>query len=211
MKWADLALRFLLNSRDRDAISGDLLEEYREQVLPSTGPLRARLWYVRQVLSFVKPSTWGLAIGVIGGALNLIDTAIEPLADDTAGGMSIWLGGLCCLWILTGFGAARGVRRFRDGVTAGVLVGMATMAVFHLAAIVRVNVFLEQIRYRGDWQNLIARFHASHFRSLRAYANYEYATQTPLLLTLGAIAGAVSGALGGAVSSVIRSPSAPSR
>jgi hypothetical protein len=211
MKWADFVLRLLLKSRDRDTISGDLLEEYREHVLPSTGPLGARLWYFRQVLSFVKPSTWGLAIGVIAGALNLIDTAIEPLADDTAGRMSIWVGGLLFLWILTGFGAARGAGRFRDGVTAGVLVGIATMAAFHLAAIVRVNVFLEQIRYRGDWQNLMVRFHASHFRSLRAYANYEYATQTPMLLTLGGIAGAVSGALGGAISRVTRSPSAPSR
>jgi hypothetical protein len=211
MKWADFVLRLLLKSRDRDTISGDLLEEYREQVLPSKGPLGARLWYFRQVLSFVRPVIWGLAIGVVAGALNLIDTAIEPLADDTSGRMSIWCGGLLFLWILSGFGAARRTRRFRDGVTAGALVGIATIAVFHLAAIVRVNVFLDEIRYRGDWQNLVTRFQASDFRSLRAYANYEYTTQTPLLLAVGAIAGALSGALGGAVNGVIRSSSAPSQ
>jgi hypothetical protein len=67
-------------------------------------------------------------------------------------------------------------------------------------------VFLDQIQHRGDWQNLVARFHASDFHSLRAYANYEYISQTPVLLALGAIAGAVSGALGGVVCGVIRRP-----
>ena len=211
MKWVDRVFRLLLRPRDRDTISGDLLEEYREEVLPTRGPLAARLWYVRQVLSFVSPVTWGLAIGVAAGALNLIGTAIEPLADDTPGGMSIWAGGLLFLWILTSLGAARRTRRFRDAVTAGVLVGAATMAVLHLAAIVRVNVFLEQIRHRSDWQNLVARFQASDFRSFRAYANYEYVSQTPQLLALGAIVGAVSGALGGAVSGLIRMTNSPSR
>lgn len=40
---------------------------------------------------------WGVAIGLAAGALNLIDTAIEPLADDTAGRMSLWFGGLLFL------------------------------------------------------------------------------------------------------------------
>jgi hypothetical protein len=211
MNWADFALRLLLKPRDRDTISGDLLEEYREEILPAKGPVAARFWYLRQVLTFVGPAQWGLAIGVAAGALNLMGTAVEPLAEDTAGVMSIWVGGLLSLWTLTGFGAARRERRFRDAVTAGVLVGFATMAVVHLAAIVRVNVFLKQIRYRDDWQGLLARFHASDFRSLRAYANYDYIRGTPLLLALGAIAGAVSGALGGALSAVTRASNVSSR
>ena len=38
------------------------------------------------------------------------------------------------------------------------------MAVFHVAGIVRVNLFLDVIRNRGDWQNLIARFGQSGFQ-----------------------------------------------
>jgi hypothetical protein len=56
-------LRALLASRDRDTVSGDLLEEYREVVLPARGPLLARLWYIRQVASFV--TAIGLAHTVI--------------------------------------------------------------------------------------------------------------------------------------------------
>ena len=211
MKWADRVLRLLLRSRDRDTISGDLLEEYQEDVLPAKGPFAARLWYVRQVVSFISPVTSGLAIGAIAGTLNLIGTRIYPLADDTPAAMAVWLVGFLSAWTLIAFGAARRTRRFRDGVMAGVLVGTATMAVFHLAAIARVNLFLEQIRYRNDWQNLVARFDASEFRSLRAYANYMYVSQTPLLLALGAIAGAVSGALGGAAGRLIRMSDGPSR
>jgi hypothetical protein len=102
-------------------------------------------------------------------------------------------------------------RRFRDAVTAGVLVGVATIAVFHFAAILRVNVFLEQIRHRNDWQGLLARFRASDFQSLQAYANYEYLKRTPLLLAIGVVAGAVSGVLAGAISGVSRTATLPSK
>jgi hypothetical protein len=209
MKWADFVLRLLLKPRDRDTISGDLLEEYREEVLPAKGPLLARLWYLRQVVSFVNPLKVGLAMGVAAGTLNLIDTAIEPLADDTAARMLLWLGGLLFIWLLIGVRAARRTQRFRDALIAGVLAGTATMAVFHLAAIVRVNLFLEHIRYRDDWQNLVARFQASDFTSLRAYANYNYISGTPIAIALGAIAGAVSGAAGGAASAVLRTSNDP--
>jgi hypothetical protein len=40
MKWADF--RLLLNARDRETISGDLLEEYREEVGPGPESLMTR-------------------------------------------------------------------------------------------------------------------------------------------------------------------------
>ncbi len=51
--WAESVLRALLGSRNRDSISGDLLEEYCEVVLPARGEFRAKVWYIRQVASFV--------------------------------------------------------------------------------------------------------------------------------------------------------------
>ena len=102
--------------------------------------------------------------------------------------------------------AERSSGRFRDAVVAGVLVGAATMAVLHVSAIVRVNVFLEQIRDRGDWVNLLSRFQASGYESLRVYANYEYLRQSPLLLALGAIVGGLCGSVGGAISGIGRKP-----
>ena len=199
MNWADIVLRLLLSQRDRETISGDLLEEYREDVLPARGAFRARLWYARQVASFISPVTWGLIIGITAGSLQLLDTALEPLADDTAGGMLIIVGTLLTLWTAASYVATERAGRFRDAVLAGFLVGLASICVLHFTAIVRVNVFLDQIQYREDWTNLVARFRASGFQSLRAYANYEYLTGTWLLLLIGAGAGSVCGVISGAI------------
>ena len=206
MNWADSALRFLVRRRDRETIIGDLLEEYREEIRPTKGPLSARLWYARQVLSFMGPVAWGLLIGLAAGSLQLLDTAIAPLREDTPSVMLVIVGALMLLWIVTSAVAERSSGRFRDAVVAGVLVGAATMAVLHVSAIVRVNVFLEQIRDRGDWVNLLSRFQASGYESLRVYANYEYLRQSPLLLALGAIVGGLCGSVGGSIIGIGRKP-----
>src|SRR5689334_16314781 len=86
MRFADTLLRLLLSSRNRESVSGDLLEEYRDHILPTRGRWAARAWYARQVLSFVSPAMWGLAIGTAIGCFVLIDTALEPLADDAPSG-----------------------------------------------------------------------------------------------------------------------------
>jgi hypothetical protein len=65
--WAERVLRALLEPRSRDTVSGDLFEEYREAIVPARGLVRARLWYCRQVLSFVTPHTaWRAFTGTEG-------------------------------------------------------------------------------------------------------------------------------------------------
>lgn len=76
--WAEALLRTLLANRNEDTIAGDLLEEYRESVVPAVGTFRARLWYLRQIMSFLnvadtmdvagkisKPLLWGAAVALI--------------------------------------------------------------------------------------------------------------------------------------------------
>jgi hypothetical protein len=53
-RWLEALLSVLLHVRDRETISGDLLEEYQEEQLPRFGPRKANLWYLRHVLSFVS-------------------------------------------------------------------------------------------------------------------------------------------------------------
>jgi uncharacterized membrane protein YhaH (DUF805 family) len=205
MKWGDFVLRLLVRRRDRETISGDLLEEYREHVLPTRGPWPARLWYARQILSFVSPMVWGLAIGVVLGTLQLVNTAVAPLADDDAGGMLFVIAVVALLWTLVSVAASLPTRRFRDALLAGMLAGLATMAVFDVTSIVRVNFFLDQIRYRDDWVNLVARFDASNAPNLRAYANWEYLRGTPMVLAIGVVAGGLCGALAGVINRSIGS------
>ena len=51
-RWLERTLLLLLDGRDRETISGDLLEEYCEEKLPTLGRARANYWYVRQLMSF---------------------------------------------------------------------------------------------------------------------------------------------------------------
>ncbi len=53
-RWLERMLLWCLPARDRETISGDLLEEYREEQLPRLGSMRANFWYFRQSISFVS-------------------------------------------------------------------------------------------------------------------------------------------------------------
>jgi len=55
--WADILLRLVLRPGDRESISGDLLEEYRERIVPMYGRRCADSWYVVQVLGYVWRAT----------------------------------------------------------------------------------------------------------------------------------------------------------
>jgi len=58
-RWLESVLRWCLTERDRETISGDLLEEYREEMLPRLGQLRADIWYMRQLVSFLLVRSFG--------------------------------------------------------------------------------------------------------------------------------------------------------
>jgi hypothetical protein len=58
-QWLEKLLLRCLSARDRETISGDLLEEYREVQLPRLGPLRANIWYLRQLISFLVTRSFG--------------------------------------------------------------------------------------------------------------------------------------------------------
>jgi hypothetical protein len=204
MNWGDVALRVVVRRRDRETISGDLLEQYREEIQPTRSALAARVWYARQVLSFIHPVAWGLLIGIAAGVLQLLNTARYPLADDTAPIMLAILGTMMLLWMCVSIAVSQRRQRFSDAVVSGVFVGLATMAMVHVSSVIRVNVFLDTIRGRDDWVNLISRFYASDFHSLRAYANYEYLRSLPILLALGAVVGGICGLMGGVISRFVR-------
>ena len=75
--WAEAVLRALVGPRNRDTITGDLLEEYREVIAPARSRFGARTWYLRQVVSFV--SLGGLIRALRGGLRE--DAMFVRLAD----------------------------------------------------------------------------------------------------------------------------------
>jgi hypothetical protein len=72
---AESLLRLLLAPENRDSVSGDLLEEYRESIVPSRGA-GANRWYLLQVAGFVLRRTWawGALVAAICVWRYLLDT-----------------------------------------------------------------------------------------------------------------------------------------
>jgi hypothetical protein len=79
-RWAEALLRLLLKPEDRESVSGDLLEEYRQSILPERGK-GADAWYLCQVAGFLWRSTWIWAL-VFSGAF-LARTAYDWLVPTT--------------------------------------------------------------------------------------------------------------------------------
>ncbi len=201
-RWAEWLLEAMLKARDRDTVSGDLLEEYREVIVPTRGRKRANLWYLRQALSLVNGLTFGLAIGVTFSVWNLVVTILVPLIEDTPLALAGFYGPMFGLWGLAGWMAGTRTGQFVEAVKAGAIVALVTFVVFDLAVILRVNLFLEVIKYRDDWQNLVANFPASGFESFRAYVNYVYITGSPVKILVATVIGTGCGAIGGVVASL---------
>jgi len=196
-RWAENLLRFLLRDRDRDTVTGDLLEEYQSVVLPARGRFRANVWYVRQTFSFVSSVTLGLVIGAVFGVWNLLYSLLAPLADDTILALLAFYGPMFTMWGFAGFAACRRRGRFVDALKAGVIVGAMTHLVFYSIILLRVNLFLDTLSGRPDWQNLVRTFQSSGFESFRAHVNYSYAQQFIPKLVVSIIISTVTAALGG--------------
>jgi hypothetical protein len=198
-------LRLALPARDRETVSGDLIEEYRETALPALGAAGAARWYRRQAMGIVwravrPPLLAGLAVGFVFGGASIVDTAVEPLRPDSIGGDLVQLAVLSSAITLTVAALLRRGSRMSDAWRTGVLVSIATVLMGNAMNLVRVNVFLEVIQYRDDWQGLMVQYHASGSDSLRAFANYTFLRGTPFVLVLASILGTISGAAARVVS-----------
>jgi hypothetical protein len=76
-RWAETLLRLMLPAKDRDSVSGDLLEEYRASIVPSLGG-RADRWYIRQVGGYVLRRTW--LWGALAAFILVTRLAVDVLA-----------------------------------------------------------------------------------------------------------------------------------
>ena len=201
-RWAESLLRILLKPRDRDTVAGDLLEEYREVVLPARGLVRAQLWYVRQAISLVDGVTLGALLGAAFGVWDIVATWLDPLADDTPRALLIFYGPMFAAWGFAGFMSARRNGRVAEGVKVGAMSALTTFVVFYIANLIRINLFLETIRFRTDWANLVVRFHASGSESFRAFVNFDYVRGAPLKIGVASMIGACTGLIGGLAASL---------
>jgi hypothetical protein len=80
-RWAESLLRGILAERDRETVTGDLLEEYREAIVPEYGAAAHR-WYILQVAGYLarRSASWGIVIGSTLVVRYVFDTLV-PVAD----------------------------------------------------------------------------------------------------------------------------------
>lgn len=132
-RWAEALLRIVLPRRDRETVSGDLLEEYREHVAPTRGVRAADRWYVRQVAGFVWRAQlgWAIALSVVFVGRTAWDWLI-PTTDFHVRAQIATYASASVLFVA---GAVAGWRS--QSVAAGAIAGAAVAiiaAVFDLTA-----------------------------------------------------------------------------
>lgn len=78
-EWAETLLEASLSADDRESVTGDLLEEYRQSIVPAMGA-RADRWYIRQVSWYVLRAVmpWALLIAAIC-VVRLVFDALMPV------------------------------------------------------------------------------------------------------------------------------------
>jgi hypothetical protein len=139
----------------------------------------------------------GLVLGAGFGAWNVVTTWLDPVAEDTPSALLIFYGPMFALWGLAGFAAARRTGRISDGFKVGATVAFVTFVMYDITQFIRVNVFLDSLTQRSDWQNMMATYRNSGTRSLRWYVNYIGLTGAPFKILVASLIGAAAGSIGG--------------
>jgi hypothetical protein len=139
----------------------------------------------------------GFIVGLVFGSVNLLFTWVYPLADDTPAALLRFYGPMFFVWALASFRAARRSGRLRSGVSTGMIVAFATFMSFDLLILLRVNLFLNELTGRADWQSMMLRFQASDVDNLRLFVNLDYVNGAPLKLGVSCVIGVVMGGIGG--------------
>jgi hypothetical protein len=118
-RWAEAVLRLLLRRDDAETVSGDLLEEYRETVLPSRGRGRADAWFVSQVAGFVWRSAWLWAVlfAALFMARTALDWFVPPVDFITRSLVTTYAA--AGVFVAAGFWTARRSRSIRGSALAG--------------------------------------------------------------------------------------------
>src|SRR5262245_6011794 len=180
--WAETFLRLLLNSRDRETVSGDLLEEYRENIHPQRGQRGADRWYIGQVAGFAFRENWLWAALLSGSFIirTALDWFVPPSNFYTRSFVSTWLA--VAIILCAGFCAS-----WRSGLLrSGVLAGIAT------------TLFSAVICAVGNGCMLAIRHDAPTLAAIQGSGGLAEVFSLPVMLIIpGTFLGAVGGLMGG--------------
>lgn len=139
----------------------------------------------------------GFLVGLVFGMWDLAFTWLRPLEDDSPGALLLFYGPMFLVWTVISFRAARRHGPGLHGLIAGMAVAFGTFCVFVFLNFLQVNLFLDQLVGRPDWQNMMMRFRASGSENLRLFINLDYVRGTSFKIAVATAFGAVFGGIGG--------------
>ena len=157
-RWAAALLESLLPSGEAETVVGDLIEEYRDAVLPARGRRQADIWFVRQVAGFAwrAPVVWGLVVAAFIAGRFLLDTFAPPANYAQRSFFTTWSS--IVLYLLAGAWGARRTGRTRAGVLVAVcahaigwIVSTAVTGVIFVGVIRNDAAMLNLFRETGGW------------------------------------------------------------
>ena len=146
-----------------------------------------------------RPLLLGFVFGLVFGVVDLVFTWVAPLSDDSIAALLRFYGPMFLGWGFVSFRSAQRSGRLSRGVTSGFTIAFGTFCVFYVLNLLRVNLFLSELTGRTDWQDMMQRFRASGFDSLRVFINMEYLKGAPFKIGAASVIGAAVGLLGGTV------------
>ena len=138
--WAEELLQFVVRRDHRDSISGDLLEEYRERILPSRGTAAADRWYIRQMLGYLWRATWVWAVVMAAAAVlrDVFDQFDPPQSYHLRSMVTTYTA--IALFASAGFFGARRTRSFVGGAVAGFAIGVIAAVITVIASALMLAV-----------------------------------------------------------------------
>jgi hypothetical protein len=144
-----------------------------------------------------SPLRFGCLVGLIFGSWNVLYSWLYPVADDSPSALLAFYGPMFSVWTVAAFFETRHTGKVSAGVATGAVVAFGTFCIYDLLIVLRVNLLLDELTGRADWQNLITQFKASGYESLRTFVNLENIKGAPLKIGIASLIGAVMGLIGG--------------
>jgi hypothetical protein len=140
-RWAETILRLLLKPADRECVSGDLLEEYRDSIRPARGRWGADAWYVKQMAGFAWRAgwAWGVLLAASVVARDALDWWLSPTQEFYARSIASTAIAVS-LFIMAGFATAWRSRSIRAGALAGVTTGAISAVIVNLTSLVLLAI-----------------------------------------------------------------------
>ena len=153
-------------------------------------------------MSTLKMLAFGLCLGTAFGAWNLYETWRDPLADDSVLALLAFYGPMFLAWTSVGFIRRRSGGTVGQAAMSATVFAFATFTSYFGAQLVRVNLFLEQLRERDDWQFMMSRFAASGSDHFRSYINHIYVAGAPFKILVATAIGFAVGLAGAGIASL---------